>query len=67
MRIAELSALIVRLRLRKEFTHASFSRRFSDNLVVRCRLADGTVGWGEGVPREYVTGESAQGAMAHYA
>ncbi len=63
MQISEIRMMIVRLRLRKEFKHASFNRNYSDNLVVRCQLADGTIGWGEGVPREYVTGETAQGAI----
>lgn len=67
MRLIELSAMIVRLRLRKEFKHASFSRKYSDNLLVRCRLADGTIGWGEGIPRTYVTGESPEGAMEQLA
>ena len=31
---------------------------------MRCVLADGTEGWGEGVPREYVTGETAESALA---
>jgi muconate cycloisomerase len=35
----------------------------SENFIVRCRLADGTEGWGEGVPRDYVTGETPDGAM----
>ncbi len=67
MRIVELTAMIVRLRLRKEFKHASFHRNASSNFVVRCRLSDGTVGWGEGIPRTYVTGESATGAMEQIA
>jgi muconate cycloisomerase len=67
MQIAKLSALIVRLQLRKEFKHASFSRSWSDNLIVRCQLSDGTIGWGEGVPRDYVTGETAQGGLAQLA
>ncbi len=67
MRLSELTAMIVRLCLRKEFKHASFSRKWSDNLLVRCRLADGTVGWGEGIPRTYVTGESPEGAMEQLA
>ena len=67
MQIAELSAFIVRLKLRKEFKHASFSRSWSDNLMVRCQLSDGTIGWGEGVPRDYVTGETPQGALAQLA
>lgn len=63
MRIADLTAWIVRLPLRREIKHASATRRESDNLLVRCRLRDGTEGWGEGVPRPYVTGETADGAL----
>jgi L-alanine-DL-glutamate epimerase-like enolase superfamily enzyme len=63
MQIAELSSYVVRLPLRREVKHASATRRESDNLLVRCHLADGTEGWGEGVPRPYVTGETPQGAM----
>ncbi|MFG0255693.1 MAG: dipeptide epimerase [Rhodopirellula sp. JB053] len=67
MRIASLTAMIIRLRLKKEFKHASFSRSYSDNFLVRCELADGTTGWGEGIPREYVTGETPEGAMQQIA
>ncbi len=63
MRISELIAYIVKLPLRREIKHASYSRRDSANLLVRCRLADGTEGWGEGVPRSYVTGETPDGAL----
>ena len=67
MRIVGLTSYVVRLPLRKEFKHASYARRTSDNLLVRCRLADGTIGWGEGVPRPYVTGETPEGALAQLA
>jgi L-Ala-D/L-Glu epimerase len=62
--ITELAAFIVHLPLRREVKHATAARRESDNLLVRCRLADGTEGWGEGVPRSYVTGETAEGALS---
>ena len=32
--------------------------------MVRCCLKDGTEGWGEGLPREYVTGETIETAVA---
>jgi muconate cycloisomerase len=32
-------------------------------VLVRLELADGTVGWGEGIPREYVTGETVDSAV----
>jgi len=54
----------VRVPLRKPIRHASHERAHSDNLVVRVTLADGTVGHGEGVPREYVTGETIGSTFA---
>jgi muconate cycloisomerase len=50
--------------LRKPIKHASFARRESDNLVVRVTLDDGTTGFGEGVPRSYVTGETIETTFA---
>jgi muconate cycloisomerase len=44
--------------------HASHARNSTDNLILRCTLDDGTVGWGEGVPREYVTGETVESAIS---
>jgi muconate cycloisomerase len=58
MRIVELEARHVRIPLRRTVTHASHTRTDTDNVVVRCVLADGSVGYGEGVPRDYVTGET---------
>jgi muconate cycloisomerase len=50
--------------LKKPIRHASHERTTSDNLVVRATLASGHVGFGEGVPREYVTGESIESTFA---
>ena len=50
--------------LRKPIAHASHTREASDNLVVRATLDDGTTGYGEGVPREYVTGETIASTFA---
>jgi L-Ala-D/L-Glu epimerase len=63
MRVVELTAFQVRIPLRKPFRHASHTRTFSDNIVIRCVLDDQTQGFGEGVPREYVTGETADSAL----
>lgn len=64
LRVAELEIYHVRIPLRRSVKHASHSRSDTDNVVVRCRLDDGTTGWGEGVPREYVTGESIESTLA---
>jgi L-alanine-DL-glutamate epimerase-like enolase superfamily enzyme len=67
MRIRQLTAYVVRLALKRAFTHASATRRESDNLLVCCELVDGTTGWGEGVPRSYVTGETPAGCIEQLA
>ncbi len=62
MRITEFVIYHVRIPLRKPVRHASHARSDTESLVVRCRLDNGTFGWGEGLPREYVTGESIDDA-----
>lgn len=66
MRIAELTCYIVRVPLRRVIRHASATRSESENLLIRCRLANGIEGWGEGVPRNYVTGETPEGALEQF-
>src|SRR5205807_5296480 len=63
MRVVELTAFHVRIPLRKPIRHASHTRTQTDNLVVRCVLEDGTAGFGEGVPRDYVTGETIDSTL----
>jgi muconate cycloisomerase len=63
VKIVELTAMHVRIPLRKPIRHASHVRSETDNVLVRCVLADGTEGFGEGVPREYVTGETIDSAL----
>jgi len=63
MRVVELEARHVRIPLRRKVTHASHTRTDTDNVVVRCVLSDGTVGFGEGVPRDYVTGETIDSSI----
>ena len=60
MHIVALEVRMIRLPLKRPIKHASHTRSDTLNLVVRCQLDDGSVGYGEGVPREYVTGETAE-------
>ena len=46
--------------LKKPIKHASHERTSSENLVVRIELTTGQSGYGEGVPRSYVTGETIE-------
>jgi muconate cycloisomerase len=63
MRVVELEARHIRIALKRKVTHASHVRTDTDNIVVRCVLSDGSVGFGEGVPRDYVTGETVDSAL----
>jgi muconate cycloisomerase len=64
MRVKEITAWQVRIPLKKPIQHASHTRTDTDNLIVRATLEDGTHGFGEGVPREYVTGETIDSTFA---
>ena len=56
--VTRLDLYHVALPLKKKIRHASHERSASDSLVARVTLGDGSVGFGEGVPRDYVTGET---------
>jgi muconate cycloisomerase len=60
MSLRSLDLFHVAVPLKKAIRHASHSRQMSDSLIVRATLDDGTVGFGEGVPRPYVTGETIE-------
>jgi muconate cycloisomerase len=63
LRVQQLAAYLVELPFRFSFGHALASRSSSTNLIVKVQLSDGSIGYGEGVPREYVTGETADTAF----
>lgn len=60
MKIESFAAYHLRVPLKLTIKHASHARSENDTLVIACRLSDGTVGWGEGLPRWYVTGETIE-------
>lgn len=62
--IARIELLTAELPFRFSFGHALAERHTSTNVYVKLVLDDGTVGFGEGVPRAYVTGETAESAIA---
>ncbi|PWT96788.1 MAG: hypothetical protein C5B53_08930 [Candidatus Melainabacteria bacterium] len=67
MRVKSLEFYAVRLPFRFAFKHSLASRNFSDNVVARAVVEveeKGDVeGWGESVPRDYVTGETLETSM----
>lgn len=49
--------------LRRPFAHAAHQREEADPIVLGIELVDGTIGYGETLPRPYVTGESDESVL----
>ena len=64
MRIESVDVRRFPVPFRLVFRHASASRSEAANVIVAARGPDGTTGYGEGCPREYVTGETVESAAA---
>ena len=62
MRIQRLEVFSFPVPFRTVFRHASASRARAQNLIVAMHSDSGEVGYGEGCPREYVTGETVDSA-----
>lgn len=63
VRIAGVELLAVDLPLRRPFSHAAATRTRSQSVFVKCVTDSGVVGFGECLPRKYVTGETRAGAF----
>jgi len=48
----------------RSFEHAAATRNQAEAVVVRAVFSDGVVGWGETLPRPYVTGETLESVVA---
>ena len=60
MRLDKLEGLTFPVPFKVVFRHASASRRNAENFVVCATTDSGFVGFGEGCPRSYVTGEDIE-------
>ncbi|QDU63437.1 L-Ala-D/L-Glu epimerase [Planctomycetes bacterium Pan216] len=63
LQVANVELYHVRIPFKRTVRHASHARDSSENAVVRCTLSDGTIGYGEGLPRDYVTGETIETSL----
>ena len=64
MRIERLDVYSFPVPFKAVFRHASASRSRAENLIVAGRSDDGLTGYGEGCPRDYVTGETVEDGAA---
>jgi L-Ala-D/L-Glu epimerase len=61
--VTELRLFAVDLPFKVTVKHAAAARTTSESLFLRARLDDGTEGWGECLPRAYVSGEGRDQAF----
>jgi L-Ala-D/L-Glu epimerase len=64
VRLTGLQVLVVEFPFRISFGHALASRKASTSVLTRVQTENGAVGYGECVPRDYVTGETPASASA---
>ncbi|HEY8149159.1 MAG TPA: enolase C-terminal domain-like protein [Vicinamibacteria bacterium] len=60
MRLTSATVYALEIPFVEAFKHSARDRRCCDSIVVRVRDEAGTEGFGEGVPRPYVTGETTE-------
>ena len=61
--VTELRLFAVDLPFKAAFRHAAAARTTSESLFLRVGLDSGDEGWGESLPRAYVSGEAREGAF----
>ncbi|KPJ62844.1 MAG: hypothetical protein AMS15_02655 [Planctomycetes bacterium DG_23] len=64
MKIARLTIYHIEIPFKRRFAHARAERTRSDSVVVKVSLENGLAGFGEGCPRSYVTGETAESVFS---
>jgi len=62
-RVMRLEVMAVDLPFHRRFRHAAAARNSSESLFVKCVTDAATVGFGESLPREYVTDETRDDAF----
>src|ERR1700722_1474154 len=67
MKLMSATVYALRLPFVASFAHSAKERVYSDSIIVKVRDESGIEGFGEGAPREYVTGETQATALAHIA
>jgi L-alanine-DL-glutamate epimerase-like enolase superfamily enzyme len=67
MKLTAATLYALNLPFVEAFRHAAKERTFSDSVIVRLRDETGCEGFGEGVPRPYVTGETPEAMLVHLA
>jgi len=65
MKIQSITIFIVKIPFKKNFNHGAKIRKKSESLIVKLTTDTGIVGYGEGAPRFYVTGEKTHNSAMY--
>ena len=63
MRVEGVHLHRVQIPMKRAFKHALHERRTTDAVIVAIEDEQGNLGWGEVLPRPYVTGETVEGVL----
>lgn len=63
MKIRNIECFKVNLPFKKKFEISHKSREYSESVFVKVSLVNGEIGWGESLPRDYVTGETQESVI----
>jgi len=67
MRVVSVTLHRVQIPLKRTFAHALSERSSTDAVLVQLQDETGACGWGEILPREYVTGETVESVLTDHA
>jgi muconate cycloisomerase len=65
MRIVSAQVYALRIPFKISFSHTLMTRSYSDSIIVKLIADSGESGFGEGMPRPYVTGETVPSCLDH--
>jgi L-Ala-D/L-Glu epimerase len=67
MKIVQAKIFVLKIPFKFSFGHFLKKRTYSDSIIVQITADNGVQGYGEGVARPYVTGESVEKSVKHIA
>lgn len=65
MKIVSAHLYALRIPFKRAFSHTLMRRNYSDSIIVKLISDTGETGFGEGMPRPYVTGETVSSCIDH--
>ena len=65
MKIVSAHLYALHLPFKMPFSHKLMTRSYSDSIIVKLTAESGESGFGEGIPRPYVTGETVSSCLDH--